>query len=65
MIKDVCNFQRRQLDDAIETHTANLVRGAGSRDDDQRIRGIIYGMQLARGIIDDVEDRVRRAESDD
>jgi hypothetical protein len=64
MITDACNFQRRQLDEAIESHTNSLVRGTGSRDDDQRVRGIIYGLQLARAIVNDLEDRARRAESD-
>jgi hypothetical protein len=64
MILDACSFQKRQLDDTIETHTASLIRGAGTRDDDQRIRGIIYGLQIARGIVDDVEVRVRTAEND-
>lgn len=65
MIADACNFQRRQLDEAIEKHTAGLVRGTGSRDDDQRVRGIIYGLQLSRGIVDDLEERLRRAEQRD
>lgn len=65
MIQDACSFQRRQLDEAIEKHTAGLVRGSGSRDDDQRVRGIIYGLQLARGIVDDLEDRLLRAEQRD
>lgn len=65
MITDACSFQRRQLGEMIESHTTSLVRGSSSRDDDQRIRGIIYGLQLAVNVVDDLEDRARRAEQSD
>jgi hypothetical protein len=39
------------------------VRGTVSLDEDQRIRGLIHGLRLAIGIVDDVEARARRAES--
>jgi hypothetical protein len=65
MITDACNFQRRQLNDTMESHVASLIRGTGSRDDDQRVRGIIYGLQLAISVVNDLEDRARRAEQSD
>jgi hypothetical protein len=61
MILDALNFQRRQLDEQIESHTQNLVRGTPSRDEDQRVRGIIRGLQVALQVIEDVEDRLRKA----
>jgi hypothetical protein len=61
MILDALNFQRRQLDEQIESHTQNLVRGTPSRDEDQRVRGIIRGLQVALLVIEDVEDRLRKA----
>jgi len=64
MLLDVCNFQRRYLHEHIDSHTASLVRGTQSRDDDQRIRGIIHGLWLAIGIVDDVEARAKVAENE-
>lgn len=61
MITDALNFQRREIDAQLESHTQNLVRGTKSRDEDERIRGILRGLQLARQIVDDLEDRLRKA----
>ena len=64
MIQDAMNFQRRELDEQIASHTASLVRGTSSRDDDQRVRGIIRGLQVAKDIVNDLEDRLRKANAD-
>jgi hypothetical protein len=64
MIQDAMNFQRRQLDEQIELQTEGLVRGSPSRDEDQRIRGIIRGLLVAKQIVADLEDRLRKAESE-
>jgi hypothetical protein len=61
MIKDILDHQRKQLDEQIENHTVNLVRGTPSRDEDQRVRGILRGLQLAKQMIDDTEERLRKA----
>lgn len=65
MIQDAMTYQRNQIADLVESHTANLVRGTPSRDEDQRIRGIIYGLKLAEGIVIDTEDKLRAAERAD
>jgi hypothetical protein len=62
MSMELLDYQRRDLDRQIESHTANLVRGTTSRDEDQRIRGIIYGLKLALGVIEGVEEKLRAAE---
>jgi hypothetical protein len=64
MIQDAMNFQRRQIDERVDNHTQNLVRGTASREEDQRVRGIIRGLLEARQIIDDLEDRLRKANAD-
>ncbi len=64
MIQDAMNFQRRELDEQIANHTANLVRGTPSRDEDQRVRGIIRGLLVAKDIVNDLEDRLRKANAD-
>lgn len=64
MIQDAMNFQRRELDEHIANHTANLVRGTASRDEDQRVRGIIRGLMVAKDIVNDLEDRLRKANAD-
>ena len=65
MIQDVLNAQRRLLDEHIDNHTNNLVRGTPSRDEDQRVRGIIRGLMVAKDVITDVEDRLRKADAID
>jgi hypothetical protein len=65
MILDVLEHQCRELEDQIRVHTEGLVRGTGSRDDDQRTRGIIYGLRLAIGRIEDTIERVKRAQNED
>jgi hypothetical protein len=62
MISSACDFLRNQLEELTKSHTASLVRGSASRDDDQRIRGILYGLQLANNAVNDLEERARRAE---
>ena len=61
MIDDICNYQRRALTENIVSHTEQLVRGTVSRDEDQRVRGIIRGLQMALNIVDDVEERANKA----
>lgn len=65
MIQDAMSHQRGLLAARTETHTASLVRGTGSRDEDQYIRGILYGLQIAEGIVNDTEDKLRAAERAD
>lgn len=65
MIVDACSYQRGLIDEKLELHVESLVRGTASRDEDQRIRGLIQGLRMARDIVNDVEDRARRADSGD
>lgn len=65
MIREALEYQTRQLEEAIDAHTQSLVRGAGSRDDDQRIRGIIHGLKLGISIIQEMQEKLRKAEGED
>jgi len=52
----------QQIDDEIVLRTDNLVRGTNSREADERIRGILEGLNLAKQFVRDVEERARRSE---
>lgn len=65
MILDACEFQIRQLEEQIRVHTEGLVRGGPTRDDDQRTRGIIHGLKLSIGVVQDLLERAQRAEAAD
>ena len=65
MIKDALDFQRRQLDEHTDSHTRSLVRGTKSRDEDERVRGILRGLEIARQIVDDLENRLRKVNGEE
>ena len=54
---------KRDIQEEKETHIASLLRGTPSRDDDQRLRGIVYGLDLAQGLVTEIERRAARDES--
>lgn len=49
--------------DSIETHTRTLVRGTGTYEGDERIRGIVHGLTLALDLVIDTEGMARRGDS--
>lgn len=61
--QSVFNHQRRELMDSIETHTRTLVRGTGTYEGDERIRGIVHGLTLALDLVIDTEGMARRGDS--
>lgn len=61
MMKQLMDHQRSEIYALIEQHTAALVRGTPSRDEDQRVRGIITGLERAASVINDTEDRLRKS----
>jgi len=65
MIADVCKHLRNELSAQVSSHTNSLVRGTGSRDEDQYLRGKLYGLQLAISEINALEDRIRQLEESD
>jgi len=65
MIADLCEHLRRELQVQIDAYTHTLIRGTQSRDEDQYIRGKIFGLTASFNEINAVEERIRRAQESD
>jgi hypothetical protein len=65
MIQEAITFLRREINEKIDMQTNALVRGGVNRDEDQMLRGIIRGLNMALNDIADLEDRIKRANNDE
>ncbi len=62
MVSSYFDLLHQQIDEEAALRTAGLVRGTGSREADERVRGVLEGLFAAKEIIRAVEERARRSE---
>jgi hypothetical protein len=65
MIKSFCELLHGTLDEVLEEKRAALERGTGAFASDERLRGEIWGLRLAKDTVELLEERARRSESGD
>jgi hypothetical protein len=65
MIQSFCTVLRRDLNEAVESRLAELERGRGSREADEKLRGELFGLRYAIESVSALEERARRNEDSD
>lgn len=58
MIQSFCDLLRKQLREDIEARRDTLETGSPN---DERVRGEIWGLRTAKAMIDELEERARKA----
>lgn len=61
MIRSFCDSLRRDMTEVTENLRSDLERGTPSRDQDERLRGELRGLRRALQMLEDLEERARRA----
>lgn len=65
MITSFCAALRRDLNEGITSRLAELERGRGSREADEKLRGELFGLRYAIDSVVELEERARKTAGDD